>query len=163
MKRSTHQKFNRPAVGRKRRSKEYDVDSLSITALAFQLLASIHDLSGYPSPKFLPEIHQVPLAEIQQRFCKGPCRVQAYYQPGEGVYIDQAFDLASSEYARSILLHELVHHVQRVSGKFQAIPSECDRWYAAEREAYDIQNQYLEEMHDGHRINVNAWRARCDD
>ena len=73
------------------------MESLSLTALAFQLLASIHDLSGYPSPKSLPEIHQVPLAEIQQRFCKGPCRIQAYYQPGEGVYIDQAFDLASSE------------------------------------------------------------------
>lgn len=139
------------------------MDSLSLTALAFQLLASIHDLSGYPSPKSLPEIRQVPLTEIQQRFCNGPCRIVAYYQPGEGVFIDQAFDLARSEYARSILLHELVHHVQRVSGKFQAIPSECDRWYAAEREAYDIQNQYLEAMHDGHRINVNAWRARCDD
>ena len=62
-----------------------------------------------------------------------------------------------------MLLHELVHHVQRVSGKFQAIPSECDRWYAAEREAYEIQNTYLETMHDGHRVNVNAWRARCDE
>jgi hypothetical protein len=78
------------------------------------------------------------------------------------VYIDEAFDLAGSEYARSVLLHELVHHVQRVSGRFQAIPSACDRWYAAEREAYRIQNTYLQDRHDAHRVNVNAWQARCD-
>ena len=139
------------------------MDSLSLASLALQLLASIHSLSGYPATKDVPEIHQAPLAEIQQRFCNGTCTAQAFYNPGDGVYIDEAFDLANNEFARSVLLHELVHHVQRVSGTFQKIPSECDRWYAAEREAYNIQNRYLEEMHDRHRVNVNAWRARCDD
>ena len=138
------------------------MDSLSLASLALQLLASIHSLSGYPTTKILPEIHQAPLAEIQQRFCQGACAAQAFYRPDEGVYIDDAFDLANDEFARSVLLHELVHHVQRVSGTFQRIPSECDRWYAAEREAYVIQNRYLEEMHDRHRVNVNAWRAQCD-
>ncbi|HWA12524.1 MAG TPA: hypothetical protein VHA15_05485 [Burkholderiales bacterium] len=139
------------------------MDSLSLTALAIELLASVHSMAGYSQPTHLPVIHQVPLAQIQQRFCKGPCRIQAYYLPGEGVFIDEAFDLEDSEFARSVLFHELVHHAQRTSGKFQAIPSECDRWYAAEREAYDLQNRYLEERHDAHRVNVNAWRARCDD
>jgi hypothetical protein len=139
------------------------MDSLSLTSLALQLLASIHSLSGYPTAVVPPEIHQAPLVEIQQRFCDGKCSAQAFYRPGEGVYIDESFDLANDEFARSVLLHELVHHVQRVSGTFQKIPSECDRWFAAERDAYTIQNRYLEEMHDAHRINVNAWRARCDD
>ena len=139
------------------------MDSLSLASLALQLLASIHSLSSYPTTKILPEIHQAPLVEIQQRFCQGSCTAQAFYKPGEGVYIDQAFDLANDEFARSVLLHELVHHAQRVSGTFQKIPSECDRWYAAEREAYAIQNRYLEDVHDPHRVNVNAWRARCDD
>ena len=139
------------------------MDSLSLAALAVQLLASIHSLSGYPTPEVLPEIHQAPLAEIRQRFCQGACAAQAFYRPGEGVYIDEAFDLANDEFAKSVLLHELVHHVQRVSGTFQKIPSECDRWYAAERDAYTIQNRYLEAVHDPHHVNVNAWRARCDD
>ena len=103
------------------------MDSFSLATLAVQLLASIHSLSGYPTPQVLPEIHQAPLAEIQQRFCQGSCAAQAFYRPGEGVYIDEAFDLANDEFARSVLLHELVHHVQRVSGTFQKIPSECDR------------------------------------
>jgi hypothetical protein len=85
------------------------MDSLSLASLALQLLASIHSLSGYPTTRILPEIHQVPLVEIQQRFCQGQCAAQAFYKPGEGVYVDEAFNLANDEFARSVLLHELVH------------------------------------------------------
>lgn len=139
------------------------MDSVSLASLALQLLASIHSLSGYPASSALPEIHQAPVAEIQQRFCQGTCAAQAFYRPGEGIYIDEKFDLAHDEFARSVLLHELVHHMQRASGTFQKMPSACDRWFAAEQEAYTIQNRYLEAVHDPHRINVNAWRANCDD
>jgi len=143
---------------------DYDpMDSISLASLAIQLLASIHSLSGYPLSKAVPEIHQAPIAEIQQRFCKGACTAQAFYRPGEGIYIDETFDLENDRFAQSVLLHELVHHLQRVSGTFQKMPSACDRWYAAERQAYEIQNRYLEEMHDPHRVNVKAWRANCDD
>jgi len=109
------------------------MDSVSLASLALQLLASIHSLSGYPTATVLPEIHQAPLAEIRQRFCEGTCAAQAFYRPGEGIYIDEAFDLTNDEFAKSVLLHELVHHLQRVSGTFQKMPSACDRWYAAER------------------------------
>lgn len=143
------------------------MDSYSLASLVLQLLASIVSLSNFPAAGFpetrdLPEIHQVPLAEIRQRFCQGKCAAQAFYKPGEGVYLDVDFDLANDAFARSVLLHELVHHLQRVGGRFQNMPSECDRWYAAEREAYEIQNRYLEHVHSTHRVNVNAWRARCD-
>lgn len=141
------------------------MDAFSLASLAIQLLASINSMSGYPahaSPGPLPEIHQAPLAEIRQRFCQGTCSVQAFYKPGEGIYIDEAFDLEHDEFARSVLLHELVHHLQRVKGTFQGMPSACDRWYASERQAYEIQNRYLEEAHDAHRVNVNSWRAQCD-
>lgn len=143
--------------------KEVDMDSLSLASLALQLLVSIDGLSGYPASQDLPEIRQMPLAQIQARFCSGPCRVQAYYQPGEGIFIDEAFDLANDEFARSVLLHELVHHVQRVSGKFQGIASECGRWVAAEREAYAIQNLYLEAIHAPQRVNLRTWWDWCDD
>lgn len=139
------------------------MDSLALASLALQLLVSINGISGYPASRDLPQIRQMPLTEIQARFCNGPCRVQAYYQPGEGIFIDEAFDLTNDEFARSVLLHELVHHVQRVSGKFQGIPSQCDRWYAAEREAYAIQNLYLETIHAPQRVNLRAWRDWCDD
>ena len=85
------------------------MDSLSLASLALQLLASVHAYSGYPATKSLPEIHQAPLAEIQQRFCRSTCYAQAFYRLGEGVYIGEAFDLANDEFARSVLLHELAH------------------------------------------------------
>ena len=37
--------------------------------------------------------------------------------------------------SRSILLHELVHHVQGITGRFDSLP-DCDAWYAREFEAY---------------------------
>lgn len=139
------------------------MDSLSLITLAFQMMASVHSLSGLSVPGYVPEIHRAPLAEIRERFCHGNCAVEAFYAPEDGIYIDETLDLEKDEYARSILLHELVHHMQRVTGTFQKIPSPCVRWFAAERQAYEIQNRYLEEVHDPHRVNVNAWRARCDD
>jgi hypothetical protein len=139
------------------------MDSLSLAALAVELLASIHGLSGYPAATDLPEIRQVPLAEIQQRVCKSTCRVQAYYMPGEGVYIDETFDLKNDLFARSILLHELVHHQQQVAGTFQAIPSDCDRWYASEVEAYSIQNRFLSAQNAANRVYFRAIRVRCQD
>ncbi|MFN0037914.1 MAG: DUF6647 family protein [Burkholderiales bacterium] len=138
------------------------MDSLSLAALALELLSSIHMLSGYPATTELPEIHRVPLADIQQRACKSSCRVQALYIPGEGVYIDEKFDLANDPFARSILLHELVHHQQQVKGAFQGIISDCDRWYAAESEAYSIQNRYLNSLNSLNRVYFRAIRVRCD-
>ncbi|HVY07729.1 MAG TPA: hypothetical protein VHB46_17265 [Burkholderiales bacterium] len=138
------------------------MDSFSLSALAFELLASVHSLTGYAVPGTLPEIHQAPLAEVRERFCHGSCAAEAFYNAEDGIYIDEALDLEKDEFARSILLHELVHYAQRVSGTFEKIPSPCVRWFAAERQAYQIQNLYLEAVHDAHRVNVNAWRTRCD-
>ena len=139
------------------------MDSLSLAALAVELLASIHALSTYPASTNLPEIHRVPLTEIQQKVCHKPCRVQALYVPGEGVFIDENLDLENDLFARSILLHELIHHNQQVAGRFDAIPSNCDRWYAAEDEAYAIQNRYLSSQNAANRVYFRAIRVRCQD
>jgi hypothetical protein len=34
---------------------------------------------------------------------------------------------------------------------------------AAEKEAYVLQNRYLMEMNDGHRVSMTGWAARCAD
>jgi hypothetical protein len=137
------------------------MDAASLVALARDLLAVIHSLSGYPANVLPPEIHFVPVTEIQRRFCNAPCRMQAYYLPGEGVYMDATLDPERDVFARSILLHELVHHLQKVSGKYMKIPSECDRWYAAELEAYETQNRYLESVNSPHRVYINTWQLMC--
>ena len=137
------------------------MDSVAIAALLAELFVSIHDIGGYPVPQVYPEVHQVASAELQQRFCKGPCGVKAFYAPNEGVFIDSSLDVEHDVHARSILLHELVHHVQSVSGRFDSMRDACVRSNRAEAEAYRIQNLYLVSIHSTHRVAMTGWSARC--
>ena len=137
------------------------MDSVATVALLTELFLAIHDLGGYPVPEDYPEVHQVAPAELQQRFCKGPCGVKAFYAPNEGVFIDDSLDMEHDVHARSILLHELVHHVQSVSGRFDAMRNACVRNNSAEAEAYRIQNLYLVSIHSTHRVAMTGWSKRC--
>lgn len=134
-----------------------------LSSLVAELFATIHLLAGYSPPTVPPEVHRVPQAEIQQQFCHGRCEIKAVYDPTLGVYIDEALDVENNVFARSILLHELVHHVQSVSGRFDLGYSECARRNSAEREAYFIQNRYLMEMNDASRVSMTGWASRCDE
>ena len=122
----------------------------TLSSLVVELFTSIQLLAGYPAPKVLPEIHVVPHQEIEQRFCAGPCRVMAFYDPAQGVFIDDSLDIQSDLFARSILLHELVHQLQNASGKFDTIANRCAQHSLKESDAYEIQNRYLASMRDGH-------------
>ena len=137
------------------------MDSVALVALLTELFMAIHDVGGYPVPDVYPVVHQVSRAELQSRFCKGPCGVKAIYTPEEGVYIDESLDLEHDVHARSILLHELVHHVQSESGRFDAMRNACVRSNRAEAEAYLLQNRYLVSIHSTHRVAMTGWAARC--
>lgn len=120
---------------------------LDAPALVRELFLSIRLLSGYALPELPPDVHFVPLETMQKMICKGACRVRAFYLPGQGVYIDETIDVQNDTYSRSILLHELVHHLQHASGKFDTLPTACERWQAKEIEAYEIQHKYLKRLH----------------
>ena len=129
------------------------MDSVALAALLTELFVAIHDIGGYPVPETYPEVHQVEAVELQQRFC--------FYAPNEGVFIDASLDMEHDVHARSILLHELVHHVQSVSGRFDSMRNACLRSNRAEAEAYRIQNRYLVSIHSTHRVAMTGWGARC--
>jgi len=137
------------------------MDSVAIAALLAELFLAINEVGGYPVPETYPDVHQIAPAELQQKFCKGPCGVKAFYAPNEGVFIDDSLDLEHDVHARSILLHELVHHVQSVSGRFDAMRNACVRSNRAEAEAYRIQNLYLVSIHSTHRVAMTGWSTRC--
>ena len=137
------------------------MDPVALAALLTELFVSIHNIGGYPVPQVYPEVHQVSRVELQQRFCNGPCGVKAYYAPKEGVFIDESLDLEHDVHARSILLHELVHHVQSESGRFDSMRNACVRSNRAEAEAYLLQNRYLVSIHSTHRVAMTGWAARC--
>lgn len=64
---------------------------------------------------------------------------------------------------RSILLHELVHHLQKTTGKFEVVASFCSRRIFEELEAYEIQNRYLSRIQAPRRALVMGWWGKCAD
>lgn len=65
--------------------------------------------------------------------------IQAAYVPGL-IILDQAGFDEKSVWDMGFLVHELVHHVQHMSGRTYACPA------AREREAYELQNAWLSMM-----------------
>jgi Domain of unknown function (DUF6647) len=138
------------------------VDQSALVSLMVELFATIKLLSGYPIPAVLPEVHTLSQVEIQRRLCDSrPCRIKAYYHPDSGVVIDETLDVRNDPFDRSILLHELVHHLQKTSGKYEVVRNLCNRRNSEEREAYEIQNTFLAYVHAPRRALAMSWTGKC--
>jgi len=140
------------------------LDQSALVSLMVELFTAIRLVSLYPAPAVLPEVHSVPQSEIQRRLCDSrPCRIKAFYHPDWGVIFDETLDVHSDPFDRSILLHELVHHLQKTTGKFEIFANFCSRRISEELEAYEIQNRYLSHVHASRRALVMGWRGKCAD
>jgi hypothetical protein len=139
------------------------VDQSALVSLMVELFTAIRLVSAYPAPAVLPEVHALPQIEIQRRLCDSrPCRIKAFYHPDWGVIVDEMLDVHNDPFDRSIQLHELVHHLQKTTGKFE-IASFCSRRIAEELEAYEIQNRYLSEIGAARRALTMGWTGKCAD
>ena len=139
------------------------MDQSALVSLMVELFTAIRLISAYPAPAVLPEVHALPQIEIQRRLCDSrPCRIKAFYHPDWGVIVDEMLDIHNDPFDRSILLHELVHHLQKTTGKFE-IASFCSRRIAEELEAYEIQNRYLSEIGAVRRALTMGWTGKCVD
>ena len=139
------------------------MDLNAIQNLIASLLLNASSISGYPLPSQPPQVHLVPAAQIQARVCSKPCRVRAFFAPGEGIFLDAALDLKRDFYDRSILIHELVHYLQHSSGRFEGEKGACARHSAEETEAYNMQNKYLSQTDDPRRFAFLVPPGSCDD
>jgi hypothetical protein len=78
--------------------------------------------------------------QLKQIFCPGQdCSVSAIYSDGT-VYYDKRIDYKNNIIDRSIIIHEMIHHIQ---AKKHGLTYECDMWYHKERQAYRLQAQFL--------------------
>ena len=107
------------------------------------LLDTIARLSNYRKPAIAPRVTKVSRAEIERTICSGPCPVKGWHLPEEGIFLDDSLTPETNLIHRSILLHELVHFLQELNGE-GAEMDDCNRWLHREREAYWLQNQYLQ-------------------
>ena len=140
------------------------MDQSGLVTLMVELFAAIRLVSAYPAPADMPEVNALPKSEIQRRLCDSrPCNIKAFYHPEWGVVVDETLDLHNDPFDRSILLHELVHHLQKTTGKFEVVASFCNRRISEELEAYEIQNRYLSSIQAPRRALVMGWWGKCAD
>ncbi len=85
----------------------------------------------------LPELCVITEAELLRAGGNQVLVTEALYdKAGERVLVARALDLTDRAEA-SVLVHELVHHMQALSGRRFACPA------AAEKEAYEVQEAWL--------------------
>ncbi|MCC7547301.1 MAG: hypothetical protein IT532_06015 [Burkholderiales bacterium] len=124
-------------------NRAFDIsEAASLDEVVKTLSRAIRQLSRYRVPKEAPRIYRVPKAELENYVCGTHCAIQAWYRPGDGIFLDDTLRPESNLFHRSILLHELVHYFQDQGGEY-ADMAPCDRWFHRELDAYNVQNRYL--------------------
>jgi len=134
--------------------------SSPVVALLFSVALKHMGDAGAPHTRnlALPDVHRVSHAQLEAMACHSSCRVRAFYVPHLGVFLDDDLDVENDEFAKSVLLHELVHHVQASLGKYDNdIP--CRARQRSEMEAYSIQNDYLMAVGSATQIVLSALRG----
>jgi len=101
------------------------------TRLLLELLLAAADVSGYPVPVVLPNVAIVSTVEM-------PCTCKGAYDAGT-LWISVELDLGQP-FGRSVLSHELVHHLQEQAA---GSPQSNVTRMRFEHEAVEAQNSYL--------------------
>lgn len=142
------------------------MDGSALSALVAALMVAAELLSGFPTPADPPSLVAVERGELVARACRGPCGIRALFPPGRTIYVDaelvRELDAdridtdgirnvgagrigADVVFARSVVLHEIVHYLQQEGGAFTGLPA-CERWLARERQALFVQRRWLAEQ-----------------
>lgn len=100
-------------------------------------------LSGYDLDVTIPEIRFETHEFFIDNACGGrdDCRVIGWYDDRNIVRIDHDLRSLESLFERSLVVHELVHYLQHVSGRYP--DSDCATYVTREREAYAAQQQFF--------------------
>lgn len=115
------------------------------TLLPILLSWAVH-LSDYPAPEQPPALQFKPHNFFVEQVCGGKeCRAVGWYNDHNIVYIDERYHDTDSTFINSLIVHELVHYLQHLSGRYDSLS--CEDSLAREREAYHIQNEYILQAH----------------
>ena len=126
------------------------------------LLSWAVTLTGHAVPDQKPAVNFVPHSYLQRAACGGrECQVLGWYPPGDTIYLDDRLDPEHDLVASSVVVHEMVHYLQHLSGKHHA-PYSCEEAVAMEREAYQAQRDYL--LQDGvyHPVGASMHHVGCE-
>ena len=122
--------------------------------------------TGYDMPTEPPTIvyvsHQF---FVDSRLCKGidtpkkPCNIRALYDDLDTgvINLDEKYKGETNGYIKGIIVHEMVHYLQDVSGEWDEmykleLSLICQARAYRQREAYMAQDNYNQDVHDYTRI-----------
>jgi len=116
---------------------------MDITQMISVLLSWTVYLSGYPLPETLPVLEYQPHGFFVEHACLGNenCRAVGWYDDNGTIFLDERVKGQEDAMTRSLIVHELTHYLQDLSGKFDS--ESCEDHLVREREAYSIQRQYI--------------------
>ena len=110
------------------------------------LLSWTVSLSQYPHPGETPELSYQPHQFFVDNACGGneKCRAAAWYDNQGTIFLDERIKENTDAVTRSVVVHELTHYLQDLSGEYKDM--DCSLYAKREREAYSIQRQYLNKI-----------------
>ena len=124
-------------------------------------------LTGYEYPAEMPTIAYANHEHFVEILCEGvdtkrdPCSARAYYDDERNAMIvlnTKYFQMGSewNPYDRGIILHEIVHYLQDMSGRWDGYQDWEDNRLCKERqfrqkEAYEAQDEYMARVYNLHR------------
>ncbi len=131
------------------------MDVTALKLMAAGLMSWINVQAELPVPNDPPDIQFVSHAELERDVCRQSCNVLGFspHDGGPVIYLDSALDVENNVCHRGILLHELVHYMQRMSSRFADEPPALQSHFR-EMEALRIQNAYLSQY--GRRIYIGT-------
>jgi len=105
------------------------------------LLSWAVTLSSYPAPEQLPTVGYRSESYFHEHACGGrPCSILAWYDNNGAINLDDRLQHQTDVVTRSMLVHEMVHYLQDLSGRYDN--SSCEDHARREREANAIQREY---------------------
>jgi hypothetical protein len=119
---------------------------METSATIAALLSWAVTLSGYAEPDRPPQVEYRPHSFFVAEACGGQeCEAVGWYNDAHVVYLDARLRGDYSTFIYSLMVHEFVHYLQHLSGKFDS--HSCAHQIEREREAYAIQRIYMAEAH----------------
>ena len=124
------------------------------------LLSWTVSLSPYEHPGEPPSLEFKPHQFFIEHACGGveKCRVLAWYDNNGTIFVDQRLYGNTDANTRSVIVHELAHYLQDLSGEYGDM--NCNLYAKREREAHSIQRQYLNRIAGRFTVNFTHY-APC--
>ena len=130
-----------------------------------QLLTWAVFYTGYTMPAELPVIEYVPHSHFVNTICyhvdtaEDPCTVRAMYDDNQDglIFLNEKYVNEMTPYVKSIIVHEMVHYLQDMSGEWKDIEKwdqsiRCQEREYRQREAYMVQDKYSADVHNIQRL-----------